>query len=176
VLKHAGACLRRDAFLTISSSFSRHGCVCVCMRAFIHVCVCVCVCVHPRLVPCPRDASAVRLLVMTSHIRCHRCAVQGAFLAEWDGLSTSNAAPVVVLGATNRPMDLDKGATLCSYLADLMFHSYLTPPILNHFPLTHPHSALLPSLTSSSPLPHSPSPHSPPPPPLPPHLSLTQRS
>ena len=34
--------------------------------------------------------------------------MQGTFLAEWDGLSSSSAAPVVVLGATNRPMDLDK--------------------------------------------------------------------
>lgn len=30
------------------------------------------------------------------------------FLSEWDGLQTSSAAPVVVLGATNRPMDLDR--------------------------------------------------------------------
>ena len=35
--------------------------------------------------------------------------VQGAFLSEWDGLSSqATAAPVVVVGATNRPMDLDK--------------------------------------------------------------------
>eukprot|EP01038_Epipyxis_sp_PR26KG_P006954 gene6954-9510_t len=36
--------------------------------------------------------------------------VQGLFLTEWDGLQTnagSQNAPVVILGATNRPMDLD---------------------------------------------------------------------
>lgn len=32
----------------------------------------------------------------------------GVFLSEWDGLSSSpNAAPVVILGATNRPQDID---------------------------------------------------------------------
>lgn len=30
------------------------------------------------------------------------------FLSEWDGLQESNGAPVVVVGATNRPSDLDK--------------------------------------------------------------------
>jgi len=34
--------------------------------------------------------------------------MQGVFLAEWDGLGTSTNKPVVVLGATNRPQDLDK--------------------------------------------------------------------
>lgn len=35
--------------------------------------------------------------------------MQGVLLSEWDGLSgDSSQAPVVVLGATNRPMDLDK--------------------------------------------------------------------
>lgn len=29
-------------------------------------------------------------------------------LAQWDGLSTSNAERVTVLGATNRPWDLDE--------------------------------------------------------------------
>ena len=37
--------------------------------------------------------------------------MQGTLLAEWDGIKTDNThgrgAPVVVLGATNRPMDLD---------------------------------------------------------------------
>ena len=37
--------------------------------------------------------------------------MQGTLLAEWDGIkgenADSNSAPVVVLGATNRPMDLD---------------------------------------------------------------------
>jgi SpoVK/Ycf46/Vps4 family AAA+-type ATPase len=33
----------------------------------------------------------------------------GLFLSEWDGLtSTPNSAPVVVLGATNRPQDIDE--------------------------------------------------------------------
>ena len=34
---------------------------------------------------------------------------QGVFLSEWDGLTQGiNAGPVVVLGATNRPLDLDQ--------------------------------------------------------------------
>jgi len=33
--------------------------------------------------------------------------MQGALLSEWDGLRTSHNAPVLVLGATNRPMDID---------------------------------------------------------------------
>jgi SpoVK/Ycf46/Vps4 family AAA+-type ATPase len=31
----------------------------------------------------------------------------GVFLSEWDGLSTSSHSPVIVLGATNRPADID---------------------------------------------------------------------
>ena len=35
--------------------------------------------------------------------------MQGLFLSEWDGLSSNkHEAPVIVLGATNRPNDLDK--------------------------------------------------------------------
>ena len=36
--------------------------------------------------------------------------MQGIFLQEWDGLSTTTGAngPVIVLGATNRPNDIDK--------------------------------------------------------------------
>lgn len=40
---------------------------------------------------------------------------QGVFLAEWDGLSQGlNAGPVVVLGATNRPLDLDQVRNISS--------------------------------------------------------------
>jgi ATPase family AAA domain-containing protein 1 len=31
----------------------------------------------------------------------------GVFLSEWDGLSTKSRSPVIVLGATNRPADID---------------------------------------------------------------------
>jgi ATPase family AAA domain-containing protein 1 len=31
----------------------------------------------------------------------------GVFLSEWDGLTTRNQSPVIVLGATNRPADID---------------------------------------------------------------------
>lgn len=31
----------------------------------------------------------------------------GVFLSEWDGLTTKNSSPVIVLGATNRPADID---------------------------------------------------------------------
>ena len=47
----------------------------------------------------------------------------GAFLSEWDGLSSTSEAPVVVLGATNRPMDLDK-----AFLRRMPVSIKLAPP------------------------------------------------
>ena len=52
--------------------------------------------------------------------------MQGAFLAEWDGLSSSCEAPVVVLGATNRPMDLDK-----AFLRRMPVSIKMVPPDYN---------------------------------------------
>jgi hypothetical protein len=110
---------------------------------------CVCVRMFSALVLCQCDAPTIRLLDISSQIQYHCCVLQGAFLAEWDGLSTSNAAPVVVLGATNRPMDLDKGTALFSDLAYFMLYSHRTLFLLS----------LLPTLTTillSSPLTHIP--------------------
>ena len=67
--------------------------------------------------------------ISSSHVPCihlhyflslFSACLQGALLSEWDGLGSSSAAPVVVLGATNRPMDLDKGMT-SSLLSSLFF-------------------------------------------------------
>lgn len=47
----------------------------------------------------------------SSDINKHFAQMQGMFLQQWDGLSsnaTEVTAPVIVLGATNRPSDIDK--------------------------------------------------------------------
>ena len=108
-------------------------CMCVCM------CVCTCTCVGTRGYECVYECVYLHLfllllllLLLFPHSQIvlsssHKfpflliaCNLQGVLLSEWDGLRSSSAAPVVVLGATNRPMDLDKGIVCTVHCCDVM--------------------------------------------------------
>ena len=111
-------------------------CMCVCVYICVYECVCVRVregmSVHMSVYERVYECVYLRLLLLLLFLllllpHCHfvlssshtpssmfsllsiACYLKGVLLSEWDGLRSSSAAPVVVLGATNRPMDLDKG-------------------------------------------------------------------